>query len=234
MTELSPFWSSAKANLAELDRLREIQAQLQMQDIHPDLAAASFSLLTAKLSAKGAHRAQGKLPPPRLRRRDRSPRRAGQRTRRAAHRQGRRPTLADLEDAPRRQPRGRALGRFLDQESRPARPLQELLHRVAPRSPGRGFLTPSCRRCASSPAFPATTTSSNSSSLSSWTESFPTPEEMKAFLEPHSPPAPPPPVNMRRARASKKDAKAAKGRGKKAARVDPDDEDDADSEECCR
>ena len=32
-------------------------------------------------------------------------------------------------------------------------------------------------------------------------------EEMKAFLEPYSPPAPPPPVHLRRARATKKDAK---------------------------
>ena len=41
-----------------------------------------------------------------------------------------------------------------------------------------------------------------------------TPEEMKAFLEPYSPPAPPPPVHLRRPRASKKDAKAAKSRKK--------------------
>src|ERR1700690_2608620 len=33
-------------------------------------------------------------------------------------------------------------------------------------------------------------------------------EEMKAFLEPYSPPAPPPAVHLRRARATKKDAKA--------------------------
>src|ERR1035441_9073419 len=41
-----------------------------------------------------------------------------------------------------------------------------------------------------------------------------TPEEMKAFLEPYSPPAPPPPVHLRRPRASKKEAKAAKSRKK--------------------
>lgn len=40
-----------------------------------------------------------------------------------------------------------------------------------------------------------------------------TPEEMKAFLEPYSPPAPPPPPNLRRARARKEP----KGRGKKKA-----------------
>lgn len=40
-----------------------------------------------------------------------------------------------------------------------------------------------------------------------------TPEEMKAFLEPYSPPAPPPPPNLRRARARKEP----KARGKKKA-----------------
>jgi hypothetical protein len=41
-----------------------------------------------------------------------------------------------------------------------------------------------------------------------------TDEAMKAFLEPYSPPAPPPPVHLRRARATKKDAKVAKPRKK--------------------
>jgi tRNA nucleotidyltransferase/poly(A) polymerase len=41
-----------------------------------------------------------------------------------------------------------------------------------------------------------------------------TDEEMRAFLEPHSPPAPPPPVNIRRTRA------------KKAAKIEADDHDD--------
>jgi tRNA nucleotidyltransferase (CCA-adding enzyme) len=41
-------------------------------------------------------------------------------------------------------------------------------------------------------------------------------EEMKAYLEPYSPPAPPPPVHLRRARVAKKDAKPAKSRKKAA------------------
>lgn len=42
-----------------------------------------------------------------------------------------------------------------------------------------------------------------------------TPEDMKAFLEPYSPPAPPPPVNLRRARA-KKEARPSRAKAKKA------------------
>ena len=43
-----------------------------------------------------------------------------------------------------------------------------------------------------------------------------TPEEMKAYLEPYSPPAPPPPLNLRRARA-KKEARPSRAKAKKAA-----------------
>ena len=46
-----------------------------------------------------------------------------------------------------------------------------------------------------------------------------TPEEVKAFLEPYSPPAPPPPVNLRRARAKKE----SKGRGGKAKKAQPEE-----------
>ena len=41
-----------------------------------------------------------------------------------------------------------------------------------------------------------------------------TPEEMKVFLEPYSPPAPPPPISLRRPRAPRKEAKVAKSRKK--------------------
>src|SRR6202021_899769 len=47
-----------------------------------------------------------------------------------------------------------------------------------------------------------------------------TPEEMKAYLEPHSPPAPPPPVHLRRPRAGKTDAKPPKSRKKAVAAVE--------------
>ncbi len=47
-----------------------------------------------------------------------------------------------------------------------------------------------------------------------------TTEEMKAFLEPYSPPAPPPPVNLRRARA-KKEARPSRAKAKKVAEPDP-------------
>ena len=52
MKVLFPAWSAAKANEGELNRLRDIMGQLQGAGIHPDPSAAYFPLLTAKLSAK--------------------------------------------------------------------------------------------------------------------------------------------------------------------------------------
>src|SRR5271167_4592090 len=52
MKHLFPALSSAKANVAELDRLRESQMQLQMQGIHPEAATANFPFLTAKMAPK--------------------------------------------------------------------------------------------------------------------------------------------------------------------------------------
>jgi hypothetical protein len=53
-------------------------------------------------------------------------------------------------------------------------------------------------------------------------------EEMKAFLEPYSPPAPPPPVHVRRARASKKDLKA---KARKQAEADEGLQEDGEGSE---
>lgn len=47
-----------------------------------------------------------------------------------------------------------------------------------------------------------------------------TPEEMKAYLEPYSPPAPPPPVSLRRARA-KKEARPSRAKAKKSSELPP-------------
>ena len=52
MKHLAPMWGSAKANVAELDKLREAQMQLQVRGIHADASAAQFPLLTAKMQAK--------------------------------------------------------------------------------------------------------------------------------------------------------------------------------------
>ena len=52
MKQLASGWTSAKANAAELEKLREAQMQLQMRGINADASAAQFPLLTAKMQAK--------------------------------------------------------------------------------------------------------------------------------------------------------------------------------------
>ncbi len=52
MKVLFPAWASAKVDVEALEALREVLVQLQMQGVNPDQSAAQAQLLTAKLSAK--------------------------------------------------------------------------------------------------------------------------------------------------------------------------------------
>jgi tRNA nucleotidyltransferase/poly(A) polymerase len=52
MKVLFPAWTSAKADAEALDAMREVLVQLQMQGVNPDPSAAQAQLLTAKLPAK--------------------------------------------------------------------------------------------------------------------------------------------------------------------------------------
>jgi len=52
MKFLFPAWTSAKADEAKLAALHELAVQLLMQGIHPDVSAAQMHLLTAKLPPK--------------------------------------------------------------------------------------------------------------------------------------------------------------------------------------
>jgi tRNA nucleotidyltransferase/poly(A) polymerase len=52
MHSLFPAWSTASADAAALEEMRKLVTQLQMQGVSPDISAASMHYLTAKLSAK--------------------------------------------------------------------------------------------------------------------------------------------------------------------------------------
>ena len=52
MTVLFPNWTAAKADEEKLTALHELRVQLQMQGVHPDMSAAQMQLLTAKMSPK--------------------------------------------------------------------------------------------------------------------------------------------------------------------------------------
>ena len=52
MKVLFPAWTSARADEAKLTALHDLAVQLLMQGVHPDMSAAQMQLLTAKLPAK--------------------------------------------------------------------------------------------------------------------------------------------------------------------------------------
>jgi tRNA nucleotidyltransferase (CCA-adding enzyme) len=52
MKKLYPVWTSAKANAKGLEELYNVMSQLQTQGVYPDISAANFDLVTAKLAPK--------------------------------------------------------------------------------------------------------------------------------------------------------------------------------------
>ncbi len=217
MSHLASYWTSAKANVVELDKLRETLAQLQMQGIHPDTSAAQFPLITAKLSAKELTTLKHSLP-----------------------RQGFVQEIDALEDeakefASQLSGKGAALPSQAWRLIMAAKPEAVLVAAYSARSATlqakfKSFFTewPAARQKMPYALMQEMRIVPELAGYDELLEKLffelmdgklTTPEEMKAFLEPYSPPAPPPPVNMRRARAAKKDAKPSKARAKKPRRL---------------
>lgn len=206
LKRLAPGWSVARVNAAEMEKLRETQAQLQMRGIQADASAAQFPLLTAKMAAKDVKALKRSFP------------RQGFVERIGALEGEAKRFAAELASKQAATPsafwkmlmaarpevvlwvahstRNAALqARFqsfytewpLARQRIPYVQMQEM--RIVPGVDGfdqlveKIFFELMDGRLASA-------------------------EEMKTFLEPYSPPAPPPTVHPRRARASKKDAKA--------------------------
>jgi tRNA nucleotidyltransferase (CCA-adding enzyme) len=212
---LFPALSSAKANVAELERLRDTQMQLQVQGIHADASAANFPLLTAKMAPKDVAALKKSFP-----------------------RQGFVHEIEALEAEGKEfaaQLSGK--GAVLPSQS------WKLLYSSKPESvlsvahttksapiqaKFKAFYTewPQAKQklpytlmqeMRIVPELPVYDELLDKLFFELMDSKLGTVEEMKAYLEPYSPPAPPPPVHLRRARATKKDAKPAKSRKKAAA-----------------
>ena len=215
MKHLFPALASAKANVAELERLRESQMQLQMQGIHPEAAVANFPFLTAKMAPKDLAALK-----------------------RSFARQGFVQEIAALE--------GEAKAFAAEFSGKgAATPSQawKLLHSAKPESilwvahtsknagiqaKFRGFFTEwaqakqkipyvMMQEMRIVPDLPVYHELLDKLFFELMDGKLGTPEEMKAYLEPFSPPAPPPPVHLRRPRVAKKDAKPPKSRKKAVA-----------------
>jgi len=209
---LFPALTSAKANVAELERLRESQTQLQLRGIHPEVSAANFPLLTAKMPPKEVADLK-----------------------KSFARQG---FVAEIEAL-----EGEAK-EFASQLSGKgaALPSQvwKLLHSAKPESvlwvahttksgpiqtKFKAFYTdwPQARQklpytlmqeMRIVPELPVYDELLDKLFFELMDNKLGTVEEIRAYLEPYSPPAPPPPVHLRRPRVAKKDAKPAKSRKK--------------------
>jgi tRNA nucleotidyltransferase (CCA-adding enzyme) len=215
MKHLFPALSSSKANVAELDRLRESQMQLQMQGIHPEAAVANFPLLTAKMAPKDVAALK-----------------------KSFARQGFVAEIAALE--------GEAkafAAEFAGKAAATPSQAWKLLHSAKPESilwvahtsknsgiqaKFKGFFTEWAQakqkipyvlmqEMRIVPDLPIYNELVDKLFFELMDNKLGTVEEMKAYLEPYSPPAPPPPVHLRRPRMAKKDAKPPKSRKKAVA-----------------
>jgi tRNA nucleotidyltransferase/poly(A) polymerase len=212
---LFPTLSSAKANVAELERLRDSQTQLQLRGIHPEVSAANFPLLTAKMAPKEVSALKKSFARPGF--------------------------VAEIEglEGEAKEFAAQLAGKGA------ATPSQawKLLHTAKPESvlwvahttksapiqaKFKGFYTewPQARQkipytlmqeMRIVPELPVYDELLDKLFFELMDEKLGTVEEMRAYLEPYSPPAPPPPVHLRRPRVAKKDAKPAKSRKKAAA-----------------
>jgi tRNA nucleotidyltransferase/poly(A) polymerase len=214
MKVLAPAWTSAKVNVAELEHLREGLAQLQMQGIHPNTAAAQFPLLTAKLSAKDVADLKASFPRPGF-------------VREIEALEGEAKELAAQLTS-----KSTALPSQTWKLLHSAKPEAVLMVAYSSKSAAiqakfKSFFTewPQLRQKVPYtlmqemrivPDLPGYEEFVDSIFFELMDGKLATAEEMKAFLEPFSPPAPPPTVHLRRPRAAKKDSKG-KGRAKKAA-----------------
>jgi len=225
LKRLAPAWSSTRVNEAELEKLRETQAQLQMQGIVANSAAVQFPLLTAKMSAKDVTALKKSFARP-----------------------GFVAEIAELESAAKKF----AVELGSKQAAAPSATwkllttaLPEVVLWVAYSTKNaslqakfHSFFTewPQAKQRIPYAQMQEMRIVPELDGFDELVERLffelmdgrlTTVEEMKAFLAPYSPPAPPPTVHLRRARASKKDAKA------KAARMkaEEDEASDEDSED---
>jgi tRNA nucleotidyltransferase/poly(A) polymerase len=218
MKHLFPALASSKANVAELDRLRESQMQLQMQGIHPEAAVANFPLVTAKMAPKDVTALK-----------------------KSFARQGFVAEIAALE--------GEAkafAAEFAGKGAATPSQAWKLLHSAKPESvlwvahtsknsgiqaKFKGFFTEWAQakqkipyvlmqEMRIVPELPIYKELLDKLFFELMDNKLGTVEEMKAYLEPYSPPAPPPPVHLRRPRMAKKDAKPPKSRKKAVAAVE--------------
>ena len=210
--QLAPALGMANANLAELGKLREAQLQLETRGIRVDAAAANFPLLTAKVPAAEIAAIKKAFP---------------------------RPGFVEEIDSLEAEAKDLSAQLLSKAMAKPSEAYQLILRSspvavlwaaYATRSAAlqtrfKSFYTEWPQAQTKIPylllnemritaELPDYDTLLEKLFYALMDSRLGTPEEMRAFLEPYSPPAPPPPVSLRRPRAPRKEAKAPKSKKK--------------------
>lgn len=216
MKQLFPAWTAAKVNENELNKLRDALGLVQNAGIHPDPSAAYFPLLTAKLAPKEVAAMKASFPRPgfvtQIEALDAQTKTFG--TEFAAKTYGT-PSEAwkFLYAAVPEQVLSLAYG------SKSA-PIQARFKTFFQDSPNAKTRIPYqvMQEMRITPDLPVYKELEDKLFYAMMDAQLETPEAIKAFLEPFSPPAPPPPPSLRR-RPVKRETKVSKKKAEKAAKL---------------
>jgi tRNA nucleotidyltransferase (CCA-adding enzyme) len=201
MKHLFPAWTITKVDTRGLEELHQTLLQLLIQGIHPDLSAAQMELLTAKLQPKDLSTLKKLFPQPGfVKHWEKLDHAAREFQKELLDRKNAAPSatwklLTGYSPEPvlwlaHTSKNAQVQGKFKDfatvwPEARQKIPTALMLEmRITPDLPGYQELVQEIF-------------------FQLMDNKLATEEEMRAFLEPHSPPAPPPPVSIRRTRAKK-------------------------------
>jgi tRNA nucleotidyltransferase/poly(A) polymerase len=205
MKVLFPAWTAAKADEPKLTALHDLAVSLTMQDVHPDLSAGQMQLLTAKLAPKDLSALKKELLRPGFV--------AEWNTLESRAAAFSKVLLAKQNVKP---SAGYKLFMSYDPEavlwlgfSTKSKEVQDRYHlflKVWPEARQRiPYVLMLEMRI--TPELPGFTELVQNIFLELIDGKLTTPEEMRAYLEPHSPPAPPPQVTIKRTRARRAEAK---------------------------
>ena len=223
MKHLFAPWTAAKADVDKLTALHDLSIELQMQGVHPDISAGQMQLLTAKLAAKDIAELKKHLLRPGF-------------VSEWDHLDAHAAEFAKLLLAKDNATPSASFKLFTSYPAEAVLWLGFTSKQAAVKEKYENFLKdwPQAKQKVPyalmaemriTPELPGYADLVQTIFLQLIDGGLTTVEEMKALLEPHSPPAPPPPVTIKRTRA-KKGAES-----KKARMSDDDDEDSEDDDE---